>query len=1164
MAARILPLFVLSWAILCRPAAARQDGAAGTAHADTLRVDAGLRLSVRPFVVPGTMRLAVDGVPVPADGWIVDEAAGTIRVLESALPVGTVVVATYRAFPLTVGPVFRLDRQPHPVPGRQGTRPVGARPGATARMPSGLRTRGAVTRGVSAGSGRDVSIESGLRLEIDGSPAPGVEVRAVLTDETTPVRPDGTTQRLSEFDRVAVEIRARPGSVQLGDIDVLLSESRFARFRRKVQGVAVSSSFGQYGQSPASLEIQAAGAAARGLFHVQRLAVVDGMQGPYRLEGRNGELFVLVVPGSEVVYLDGERLERGATRDYTIDYGTGEITFMPGRPVTADRRIEVEFTYTLNQFTRTVVATQGQAGFLPDGLGRPRAEIGVSWLREADGSQFADEFGLSSLDSLLLSQAGDGEAVRSGAVPVAFDPEAPYVQYRREVDGSTGDTVFVALDAAPAPGEEVYRVQFTRVGSGTGRYVRQGQSVNGIVYVYRGPGGGDYDPVRRLPRPEMRRLLDLRGGVRPLPGVRLEGEWARSMNDANRLSALDAADDAGTAVAGRLTLAPAARVLAGRVRASAAFERRSAHFFTFDRSRPVEFGREWNLADRGIDATGPLEVGGAETERQATLEWSGGDSSRVSMALGRLTLGETFDGRRFTGSVRSFEPGRPGVRYDVRQVRSEDLRYEGAGRWVHHAGRLEGRPERPVRPYVEIEREVRRLRATSDSLDALSIAYLEVRPGIAWTGGRTSVSAEIERRSESWPVAERLEHAATAWTSRVRARLDPFPDWSTAAEVAWRRRDFDAAFAARSDAADTRSLHVSWTGDGRPGGSRLRLGWLYQARTERSPTLQEIYLRTGPDRGEYVWVDDNGDGVIQVEEFVPETTPDEGLYVRTFLPSDSLASVTVAQARLRIGLEPATDSRSLPGALSGQTVLEVEERSRTGRRGDVYLLRLGTFRREGTTLNGRVRVRQDLSLFRSDPRFGVDASFESSRALSELAAGTETRRLDRGQLGVRARAAERLDLAVDAIRERKATASEAFASRRFDLLTTEVGPSLRYRWGLTTSARSGVTLAWKNDRRTDRSARIVRIPVTVRTGWRQAADVTVRLEYSDVRVEGTAAGLAAWELTDGRGRGRSFLWGATVQWALSGTLRATLAYDGRAPSTGRVVHTGRMELSAVF
>jgi hypothetical protein len=43
---------------------------------------------------------------------------------------------------------------------------------------------------------------------------------------------------------------------------------------------------------------------------------VEGSQGPYKLKGQNGELYVLVISGSERVYVNGLLLERGENNDY--------------------------------------------------------------------------------------------------------------------------------------------------------------------------------------------------------------------------------------------------------------------------------------------------------------------------------------------------------------------------------------------------------------------------------------------------------------------------------------------------------------------------------------------------------------------------------------------------------------------------------------------------------------------------------------------------------------------------------------------------------------------------------------------------------------------------------------------------------------------------------
>jgi hypothetical protein len=81
---------------------------------------------------------------------------------------------------------------------------------------------------------------------------------------------------------------------------------------------------------------------------------VEGSQGPYKLKGQNGELYVLVISGSERVYVNGLLLERGENNDYTIDYNAGEITFTPLFTITSEMRIAIEYQYSDRNYTRFV------------------------------------------------------------------------------------------------------------------------------------------------------------------------------------------------------------------------------------------------------------------------------------------------------------------------------------------------------------------------------------------------------------------------------------------------------------------------------------------------------------------------------------------------------------------------------------------------------------------------------------------------------------------------------------------------------------------------------------------------------------------------------------------------------------------------------------------
>src|SRR5690606_21935428 len=99
---------------------------------------------------------------------------------------------------------------------------------------STIQRSGSLTRGITFGSNRDASLESGLRLDLSGNITDDVEILATLTDQSTPIQPDGSTQTLREFDQVFIRLRSPLGQLQLGDVDVVFDRSRFARVNRRL------------------------------------------------------------------------------------------------------------------------------------------------------------------------------------------------------------------------------------------------------------------------------------------------------------------------------------------------------------------------------------------------------------------------------------------------------------------------------------------------------------------------------------------------------------------------------------------------------------------------------------------------------------------------------------------------------------------------------------------------------------------------------------------------------------------------------------------------------------------------------------------------------------------------------------------------------------------
>jgi len=1150
---------LVGWVLLLGTIApARGQTFPGTvAWQDTLQVGTTRVFVLRPFMLLRTVQVWLDDQPLDSTAYRLDAAQGVLVLADSLQ--GDRLVVAYRTLPLDVPPVYQLYRA-RSLPPTAAIPADPPRRNTSASDPpfaSGLQPRGRITRGIVTGNRQDVSIASALQLELSGEVAEGVTLEALLSDADVPLSPEGTTQRLREFDRIYVRLQTRSGHVQLGDYDLKLGEETLFGVQRKLQGALLAAQLP--GAGPVRrLTIQASGAVSKGIYRRQTIVPVEGVQGPYRLTGAAGEPFVLVLPGSERVYLDGRLLDRGT--DYVIDYATGELTFTPRHLITAERRISVEFEYTAGNGTRSLLASQAH---LELGRSRPVAFLEVAALREADGRRFGETFGLTRADSLALRQAGDGLAVRSGAEQVPFDPEAPYVLYTREVrmlpDGTT-DTVYVALTSAPPPGTPVYRVTFSRVGPGRGRYVRAGQTVNGIVYVYRGPGQGDYEPVRLLPTPVRHDLVGLRAGIHPRPGWTLGGEWARSRYDANRLSPLDAADDLAGAY--RLFLRIDSLTLpVGRLAASLRRQHLDAHFAAFDRLQPVEFARRWNLNVRDLaENSGAFVQPVAETADEAYLTWRAGRSGAIDLELGRLRRPGQFRGERQALGLTLGRETSAQLRYDGELIRSRHETTGERGRWLRQEGRLTVPLGAGLTPYVAALHEDRRQQALhADSLHADSPAYLEVRPGLVWQRSALQADVSLAWRREADVWQGRRLPSGRIWTLQGRLQYTPGPHFGTTTELGYRRRRTPPRFAARYPLDQTLALH--WDGFFRSPGRLLGLNWRYGVQSERAPVLQEVYVRTGPEFGQYVWEDFNGDGLPQVDEFVPETLPDEGVYERVLVPSDSLTAATSVEARLQLELTPGHRWEALR-PLSLRTTVTLRDRTQDPALG--RLLGLDPAHLLTTaTLDGQLRVTQDLYLWRGHPDHSLTLSLVGVRTLARRATGRETRRMQQGHLAVRYRVADPWVLDLQAEVQRDHQTSEGLSGRTYRLRRYRTRLGLERAIG---SGRAGGAVEVAHGRTVPQPLRLwtIRLPLEAELARPGRERMRLRFEPAHVWQQGTGGGLAAYLLTEGLSPGWNATWGVELERTLSGNLELTLGYHGRLRTAAPFRHTLRAELSAVF
>ncbi len=203
---------------------------------------------------------------------------------------------------------------------------------------SGIAATGSISRGIQVSSNASVSLQSSMYLKIKGNLSEDYTVSGVLTEKTSPLQPIGNTRRLNDFDRVLIRIAGPSLDASVGDIDLRQRNGQFGKLDRSIEGLEISA-------ASANISMHTALGFGYGKYHLQELQGKDGKQGPYRLSGKNGEKFIIVLAGSETVKVDDKLLQRGQDDDYIIDYNAAEITFTQKRILSANSRISVEFEY---------------------------------------------------------------------------------------------------------------------------------------------------------------------------------------------------------------------------------------------------------------------------------------------------------------------------------------------------------------------------------------------------------------------------------------------------------------------------------------------------------------------------------------------------------------------------------------------------------------------------------------------------------------------------------------------------------------------------------------------------------------------------------------------------------------------------------------------------
>ena len=1105
-------------------------------------------------IVPGTENIQLKGKNLSTQDYKINYALGTIS-LSDSLPYSifdTIFVA-YRAVKLSLQKEYKRrelvvkydELGKDTVHILRLNRPLDAE----SIFGNTIEKSGSIIRGFTVGTNKDLTLQSGLRLQLAGNLSDDIEVVAALTDENTPIQPEGNTERLDELDKVFIQLKHKNAAATFGDYEVQKRYGEFGIINRKLQGLLGEFNFG-------NTEGYLAIANAKGKFNSNAFNGQDGVQGPYRLSGQNNERDIIIIAGSEKIFVNGEEMKRGERNDYTIDYSNSQIIFTPQRLITSASRIAIDFEYTDRRFARNFFATGTSAQLLNDKL-----KIAFQFIREGDDQNSPIDISLSDADKKILENAGDKKdlAVKSGVSLAEPDSVGQLKGVYEKKDSVINNQPVSYYIYNPGSDSALYNVAFSYIGEYQGDYLRESLG----QYRFVGKNLGAYMPLIYLPLPELKQFGNIFFQYNPTKDISMQAEFAGSSWDRNRFSSLDEKDNFGLARNLTFKMNPLKIQLGGinfgKIGLSLRERFIQDRFTSLERFNKVEFARDYN-------SSGSSQ--GNEKLREGSLIVQPFDDLQSTFSYGSLKRGSAFSSDRFTNKTDLAKGKEYQFQYQIDYVNSNNgsfgsnwLRQEGTS--FYSFGSV-----KPVFDFTA-EKKLDKIEA-ADSLLSSSLQYFEGNPGIQFAK-IYGIDAAIKYlfRTDYFPLAGKLQKESNSYGEIFEFSYSGKKEVSSQLRVTVQNKKYTDVYKLKGQ-LDNQTILVrsqtrfSTTENAANGDLH------YEVQTQKTAKLQKVFVKVEKGNGNYAYLGDlNKNGVAEENEFVPVVY--DGEFIIVNVPTDQLYPVIdlKTSARLKINYENIYSANNFAGtvvkALSSETYGRIEENSQETDLKKIYLLKLSSFLNENNTVRGSQYFQQDFFIFENSSELSFRLRYSQRRSLNQFSGGAEKGFAKERSLRIKFKLLQEIGNQTDLENKIDNLLAGVSSNRSRAIESSGITTDFSYRPERNIEVGLKIKSSKSSDHYPTKPTEIFtnRQLIRLNISFSGYGRLRFELERNELTTN-TVENYLPFELTAGNAIGKNYLWRLFFDYRFGTNLLSTANYDGRKLGGGKIIHTARMEVRAFF
>ena len=1008
----------------------------------------------------------------------------------------------------------------------------------------GLESSGSISRGFNIGNNQNSVLNSELDLQISGKLSEKIYLKASIQDANIPLQDNGYSQRLDEFDQIFIELISDDWQIRAGDIDLKNSNSYFGKFEKRIQGL-------NFSVSPSNkINIYGSGAIVKGQFKTSSFQGQNGNQGPYKLVGSRGELYVLVVSGSETVYINGSKLERGIDKDYTINYNAGEIIFNTTLPITADTRINVNYQVSERNYSRFVAFSGVE-------LNRDKINLNISFYNENDLKNQSIQQNLSDEQISILSQAGDDSSLMNAPSAYQETYSENRILYKKEIIGSQEVYVY-----SNDPNEELYSVRFTNVGSNLGDYVLLTNNAIDNIFEYIAPINGikqgDHNPVIKLVAPEKLQIAIINGDYIPNEKTNIKFEIAASKNDKNLFSTNDDNNNNGIAT----KISTSNQLIKNKlweIYAKANLDYIDKDFQSIEMIYNPEFNRDWNL-----DSLTSYSYSN-QVKNQLLIQ---GGINLIKKKIGEIN---------YNYENLKFEKEYDGVRQLLNlNFKIKNIDYTSNSSFLNSKSSIY-RSEF-FRTYnklkinykkgwskinIDAEKNLK-TNLLDNSLANSNHGYklYEIATGIGSLSDRFIEIGYKKRINDSLVNNSSLEKVNSSdiyyLKSQVlkddKSNLNIFLNYR---EMTWSNNDNTEKF------LNSRLIYNQKLFD-----QIVQSNLLYETNSGNLPQQEYTYVEVEPGMGNYKWIDINGNNIQELEEFELAQFQDEGLYIRVFLPNQIYLKTyqNKFSQSLVINFHKWKNSnrkfKKFLSHFSNQSQYMIDKKTNQS----IETFNFNPFSIPKNGLLGLIsNFKNSLHYNRGRQDFSTTYSYSSNKSKNTLSFGYIENNLKSHQLNFIHKLHTNWLFDFNSILENKISISENFESKNYNLDEFKINPKITYIFN--ESNRLNFYYQYSTNENTIgdfEELKQQKLGLSCYLSKGEKINFNSEINYFNNSFKGNPNTIIGYILMEGLQVGSNYTWSLTAQKKLTKFLDLNLSYFGRKSENSNSIHNGNIQLRAIF